>query len=101
MSSMDIKIPHQLSKEEALKRIQGLLAATKKDYGDKISDLQENWEGDTGNFSFRAMGFNVSGELQVTDENVEFKGKVPIALSMFKGKIEELIKEKASGLLSK
>lgn len=101
MSSMDIKIPHQLPKEEALKRIQGLLSETRKEHGSKINNLQENWNGDTGSFSFSAMGFDVSGELQVNDNNVEFKGKIPIALSLFKGKIEEIIRDKAEGMLAK
>ena len=101
MANMDVTIPHQLSKEDALKRIQNLMAETKNEYGDKITNLKENWEGDSGSFSFSAMGFNVSGELLVNESEVEFKGTVPVALSFFKSSIEKIVRDKAEGLLSK
>jgi 3-methyladenine DNA glycosylase AlkC len=48
-----------------LQRIQNLLADTKKEHSDKISDLQENWNGNTGEFSLTIMGFSISGTLTV------------------------------------
>ena len=98
---MDITIPHHLPKEEALNRIKKLLTETRNEHGDKISNLREDWNGDTGKFSFTAMGFDVAGNLEVTPQTVELKGKLPIALTLFKGKIAHAITEKATALLSR
>ncbi len=99
MSSLDITIPHNLSQEEATTRIKGLLTKTKQDYGDKISNLQEEWNGPVGTFSFTIMGFDISGQLTVNPSSVELEGKIPFAASLFKGAITQTIKEKAGQLL--
>ncbi|MCW3088039.1 MAG: hypothetical protein JWQ78_1425, partial [Sediminibacterium sp.] len=85
---------------EALKRIKTLLSETKKEHGDKISDLSETWNGDTGDFSFSAKGFDISGTLTVTDADIKLRGKLPFAVSLFKGTITKMINEKASELLA-
>jgi len=100
MPSLDFSIPHKLTQDEALKRIKGLLNNAKRDYADLISNLQENWEGNKGTFSFSAKGYDVSGELIVEPNTVEIHSKVPFALSLFKGMISGMITQKANELLS-
>jgi hypothetical protein len=101
MATLEMNIPHQLPREEALKRIKSLLSETKKSHGDQITDLTEEWNGNSGNFSFRAKGFDISGTLTVTDSAVELKSKIPFAVSLFKGKITQAINEKAAELLGR
>ncbi len=100
MARLDFDIPHQLSQEEALTRIKTLLSETKKEHSDQIENLVENWEGNTGQFSFKARGFDLSGTLTVTPTAIELRGQVPFAVSLFKGKIKQLIGEKAGELLA-
>lgn len=100
MARLDFDIPHQLPQEEALKRIKTLLSETKKDHGDQIENLVEQWDGNTGQFSFTARGFDLSGTLTVTPTAIELRGQVPFAVSLFKGKIKQLIGEKAGELLA-
>lgn len=99
MAHFDMSIPHNLSQEEALKRIQTLLGETKKDHGDKINNLIEKWNGNVGEFSFTIMGFDISGTLTVNAGSVDIDAELPFAASLFKGKIKELIEEKAANLL--
>ena len=99
MAHFDMSIPHQLSQEEALKRIQNLLADAKKEHGDKISKLEEKWTGNTGEFSLTIMGFDISGKLTVNPSTIDIDAELPFAASLFKGKIKELISEKAKDLL--
>ena len=99
MPSLEMSIPHQLGQEEALKRIQSLLPGMKTAYADKIRDIQEEWNGNRGVFSFNVMGFNVSGVLTVTDSSVELDGNLPFAASLFKGKIKSVIEEQGGKLL--
>lgn len=100
MPTFNMKIPHQLTKEEVLRRVQGLLGEMKNDFADRISNLCEEWNGDTGTFSFSVMGFSVSGTLIVTSSEVEISGKLPFAATFFKNKIESIIEERAKTLLA-
>ena len=100
MATLDISIPHQLAPQEALNRIQGLLQQLQRDQADTIKDVKENWNGNEGEFSFSANGFDLFGKIKVEENFVHIDGKLPFALSFFKGKISEVIKEKAGALLS-
>ncbi len=100
MSSLNINIPHNLSKEEALSRIKGLLQQVKVEQANIVSNVQENWQGDQGAFSFSAMGFDLSGLIDVKDDGIDINAELPFALSLFRGKIKEVINEKAKQLLS-
>jgi hypothetical protein len=99
MSKLDINIPHELPAEEALSRIQGLLQKLQHEQKDTIRDVAERWEGKRGEFSFSAKGFNLSGKIRVEDNAVNINSDLPFALSFFKSKIADVIKEKASELL--
>jgi len=95
-----VTVPHTLGKDEALTRIQGILVKAKEQYGDRITNLQENWTSDGGTFSFKAMGFKISGSLTVTDKDVQIVGDYPFAALPFKGTIEATLRERAERLLA-
>ena len=98
MSQLYIPIQHQLTKDEALKRVKRLLTQTKKEHGDKIDNLKETWKGNVGTFSFTAQGFIISGTIRVSEDSVELEGKLPFAFGFFKRKIEKVIKDTAKDL---
>ena len=100
MPRMSITVPHSLSRDEALQRIQGLLTDLKTQYADRFDDLQESWSGYDGEFSLRAMGFTVPGTLSVQPSQVEMRGNLPFAVAPFKGRIEQTIRERAERLLA-
>ncbi len=100
MPKLDMTIPHHLSQDEALKRIKGLLGEVKTGFAAKISDLREEWNGNSGKFSFSAMGFSVSGTLIVKSSEMELSGNLPFAATFFKGKIESTIRERAEELFA-
>jgi hypothetical protein len=94
-----IVVDHQLGEEEALNRIKGMLGQVKENYGNQVSDLQENWHDNGGDFSFKAMGFKISGDLAVTDSKVMIDAEFPWAAKPFQGTIEATIRERAERLL--
>jgi hypothetical protein len=100
MSRLTLNIPHNLPKEEALKRIKNLLTNLKKEQAQNISNVNEVWDDDKGNFSFRAKGFDLSGIIKVNPSSVEIDSKLPFAVSLFKGTISSMITAKAEQLLS-
>src|SRR3982751_2211023 len=99
MSAINLNIPHNLTQDEALTRIKGLLAKLKEDQKDTISDAKEDWLGNKGSFSFKAKGFNIAGDIEVSDSNVKINSQLPLAVSFFKGPISDIITKKATELL--
>ena len=99
MPKLELNIPHSLTKEEALTRIQNFLPQLKEQHSDRIKDLQEKWNGTTGEFKFIISGFKVSGTLQVGEDFVLITGDLPFAALLFWGQIENTIREKAMELL--
>ncbi len=101
MSHFNMSVPHHLSQEDALKKIQNLLSEARKEHADKITNLEEKWDDNVGQFSFTIMGFAVAGKLTVTPSSIDIDSELPFAASLFKGKIKSLIEEKAAELLRK
>lgn len=100
MSNLSMNIPHQLGQEAALSRIQSVLRNVQAKYAGQIQDLKEEWNGNTGVFSFKIMSMPVSGTLTVNDNNVALDSKLPLAASMFQGKIKSVIMEEATKVLA-
>lgn len=100
MAKLDITIPHGLPPHEALTRIQGLLAKLQREQKDTISNISEKWNGNEGEFSFSAKGFDLSGKIKVEENLISINGQLPFALSFFKSKISQAIKKEAGELLS-
>jgi hypothetical protein len=100
MPSSVVTVTHNLGQAEAVDRLKNILASAKEQYGDRISDLQEDWNDTGGTFSFKAMGFKISGELAVTDTDATIRGEFPWAAKPFQKTIEATLRERAERLLA-
>jgi hypothetical protein len=100
MPGSTVTVPHQLGKDEALRRIKGMLDEAQNKGGGRISDLQETWAGDTGTYSFKASGFKVSGSIEVRDTDVEIDIDYPMAARPFKSTIESTLRDRTEALLA-
>lgn len=100
MPAIDLTVPHLLTQDEALDRIKNLLQKIKIQYPDTISNLSEEWNANSGAFSFSAMGLPITGTLTVQPAGVAITGELPFAALPFKGMIEETIRERAVKLLA-
>ncbi len=98
---LNMTVPHDLTQDEAIRRIQSLLGDLEKEFAGKISNLCEEWNGNTDKFSFLAKTkFSISGTITVKDREVELSGNLPLAAILFKEKIESSIRERAENLLA-
>ena len=100
MPSLKLTVPHQLGQEEAAGRLKGFLAKVKQRYQNQVSDLQENWVDNALDFSFKTYGFQIKGRMVVDPADVKFEGQIPFAAMMFKGKIEQTIRDEMNRLLT-
>lgn len=101
MPKLSINITHNLGEKEALERIKKFLPELKEKHADKISDLEENWSGNTGTFKLKISGFKVSGSLNITGSDVLINGDIPFLAVPFKSQIESVIRDQAEIILKK
>lgn len=99
MPKLSLSVPHTLSQQEATARLKGFLERIRSRYADQVSDLQENWGENSGTFGFKTYGFNIKGSLAVEPSEVRVEGDLPFAAMMFKGKVEQTLRENLERLL--
>jgi hypothetical protein len=100
MPSIKFSVPHNLGQEVAVARLTDLIDRIKSRYGDQVSDLQEQWQGPVLAFGFKTYGFNVTGRMTVQPASVDFDCQIPLAALMFKGKIEQTIRDELNKRLA-
>ena len=97
---MTVNIPHELPKEEAERRVHQLLGNVKSQFGNMVTDLQEDWKGNVGSFKFSMSGHPVSGTIQLFDKSVQVDLVLPFIANLFKGKIKSVIEDQGTKILS-
>jgi hypothetical protein len=100
MPDLNISIPHQLSQDEALRRLKSSIADAKKQYGDKIDELRETWNGYSGTLDVAVMGQKLAVVLTVNPSDVNVQSALPMIAMMFRGKIEAAIRQEGTKLLA-
>jgi predicted NBD/HSP70 family sugar kinase len=99
MPKINLSVSHNLSQEEAKRRISTLLADSRTRFAGKVSDVTESWSGYVDSFSFEAMGFSVTGKLDVQPAEVHVEMNIPWAAYPLKGRVEDEIRKHARELL--
>jgi hypothetical protein len=100
MPRIHLSVPHALGQEEAKRRVTNLLAESRAKFGAHASDVTETWNGHMNNFSFRALGFSVSGTLEAQPSQLVIDIQFPLAALPFKGRVESEILSRARELLA-
>lgn len=97
---VSMTLSHDLSKEEALARIRGGFDRYAGDIGMGIA-LNSRWEADTCHFDAKALGQNVTGEIEVREEDVRIEVRLPMLLAGMADKILGKLKKDTTLLLEK
>ncbi len=100
MPNFSTEVPHELGQEQASVRLRGLLEKVRQRYQDQVGALQEEWQDNVLNFSFKTYGFLISGALTVEPDLVKLDGTLPFAAVAFRGKIEQSIRNELEKVLS-
>lgn len=96
---MKFSIPHKYSQSEALQRVRFALDHSRSQLSQHVSDLKEDWRGNTLNFGFTAQKQRIEGTLEITEKSFEVEAKLPFMLRMFEGRIQEMIKAEVAKLM--
>jgi hypothetical protein len=100
MPTLNISVPHQLTQDEALRRIQDTIAQAKIQYAGKVTISEENWSGYAGTFTASGSGQTVSGSIAVNPSDVTIQSSLPFAAILFKGRIQSGVRDKLTTILS-
>lgn len=100
MPNITLSIPHQLSREDAKKRVSELVAQVRQQFGN-VGQVTESWNGNNLQFSINMMGMSVSGHIAVELQVVRVEIVLPPALAMLAGGMKQTIEQEAKKLLQR
>jgi hypothetical protein len=101
MPNLALSLPNSLGQQQAAEKLKWFLSKLKERHQDKVSNLEETWVDDHHlNYSFSTYGFNIKGDMAVESDAVKLNANLPFAAMMFKGKIEQAIRDELTRLLS-
>jgi hypothetical protein len=95
-----VSIPHQLGREEAIRRLRGGLTRAASSFPVLKVD-EERWENDRMIFRVRAMGQAASGHVDVQDDHVRLEVTLPWLLQRFAEAAKATISKRGNLLLTK
>jgi hypothetical protein len=101
MPKLSLDIPHSLGQDEAARRLKTKLAAASAQYRDHLSDFRQQWQDHTLSFDFKAVGMAFSGTMAVQPQNIRLTAALPLAAMLFKGTIEDRIRQEVDSLLAR
>ena len=96
-----VSIPHQLGKQEALRRLQTGLTKVRTTFGAHLAHVEDTWTGDHLDFRAAVLGQHVSGSMDVADDHVRLEVQLPWLLALLGEKAKGLIERQGHLLLEK
>ncbi len=93
MSNFTASIPHNLTRDEAKRRLQDGIARARHQYGAFLGGLTDRWDGDTMSFVLSAAGQTVSGQLFVEDHAVRLEATLPWMLALLAGPLKRRLEQ--------
>ena len=100
MPKLSLGISHQLTQAEATQRLKDRLAGVKEAYGDQVSGLEEKWSDHRLDFRFSTFGVTIKGDVTSAPTEVRINADLPMMALMFKGTIEQRLREEFSKALA-
>jgi hypothetical protein len=100
MPSYHVSVPHALGSAAARARLDKFLDDVRRDYAAQLGDVSGVWTADCLDFRFQTSGLPISGKLLVEEASVQVSGQLPLVASIFRGRIEQTIRDELRRLLS-
>src|SRR2546423_8984774 len=95
-----ISIPHNLGKDEALRRVKSALGKASSSFP-VLTVEDETWSGDRMDFRVRALGQVAAGSVQVGDNDVRLEVTLPWLLHKFAEAVQRTVQGRGRILLEK
>lgn len=98
---LTVRIPHQLGRAEARRRIEAGFAKIIHQLPGGSGACSERWDGDRLTFSVGAMGQTVAGVVDVLDAAVTIEIELPGVLGMIASGLKDRLQKAGQLLLTK
>ena len=96
-----VSIPHQLGKEEAVRRLKSGFGRARTTFGENLAVIDENWSGDHLDFRAGVLGQTTTGTIDVADDHVRVEVQLPWLLGMLAEKVKPFIERQGYLMLEK
>jgi len=100
MPSFSVSVQHDLGQPAARQRVEAFLDTVLRDYAQSISNVDGQWTENQLAFRFVTSGLKISGMLVVEESLVAVSGPLPLAAVLFRGRIEQQIRDELLRLLA-
>ena len=77
MPKLNVSVPHALSQQEAMERLNRFVDLLRDNYQEHVSGLEQSWEDSTLRFQCKTYGIPVQGKITVTDHELNVNGELP------------------------
>jgi Putative polyhydroxyalkanoic acid system protein (PHA_gran_rgn) len=96
-----VSIPHQLGKEEAVRRLKSGFGRARSTFSDKLAVIDENWSGDHLDFRAGILGQTTTGTIDVAEDQVRIEVQLPWLLAVLADKVRPFIERQGHLMLEK
>src|SRR4051794_16501371 len=96
-----VSIPHNLGKEEALRRIRSGIGQVRTSFAAHLAVIDETWNADHLDFKVGVLKQTVAGSIDVAATQVMLTVELPWALAVLGEKAKELIQRQGTLMLEK
>jgi len=100
MPKLSVSVAHTLSQEEATRRLQDHFQEAFQKFQEHIQNYEQEWENNRLQFRFTTFGFGIQGNVNSEPSEVRVQADLPLAAMMFKGMIEQQIREELTRALA-
>jgi len=98
---LTVSIPHQLGKQEALRRLQSGIVQAEAQFSSVLTVQEQTWTDNRLQFAVRALGQSVNGWLEVEETTVKLEVMLPWLIARLASKIQGVVQQQGTGLLEK
>jgi putative polyhydroxyalkanoate system protein len=99
--TINVEIPHRLSRAEARQRLEGGLQKLHEQIAGRAVSVDQTWNGDHLDFKAGMMGQTITGRLDVEDECVRLELDLPWILASIANTLKGRLKKEGTLLLEK
>jgi Putative polyhydroxyalkanoic acid system protein (PHA_gran_rgn) len=99
--TLTVLIPHQLGKEEALRRLKAGLDQVELQFRSLFVIQDQVWNENTLHFQMRALGQVVRGTIEVEERQVKLDVMLPWLVARLANSIQRVVQSQGSRLLEK
>lgn len=100
MPNLSVGVAHALGREEAVRRLKEEFLNAKARFGQQLSDLEEEWNGNVLRFAFTSFGIRVRGTVTPDDSEVKVAAELPLVALPLKGAVERQIRDELGRILA-